>query len=219
MPGDMHTGHDHGPKHEHEWDHGDHSHKIPESFDELRSMALESLLIEKGVIASDDIDKLLHYYVTDIGPMNGAKLVARAWLDPEFKKIALESGVKALEILGIDNPQSDIIIMENKPGLHHVVVCTLCSCYPWALLGLPPVWYKSTAYRARVVMDPRSVLNEFGVELPETTEIRVVDSNAEVRYIVMPERPAGTEGMNEEQLAALVTRDCMVGTGLPAAPK
>jgi nitrile hydratase len=202
-------------EHHHDHDHHDHphhpDHNGPESFEELRTMSIESLLIEKGLISSEDIDKLIQYYVTDIGPMNGARIVARAWIDPEFKQKLLTSGNEALTELGIENLRSELIVMENTPEVHYVVVCTLCSCYPWALLGLPPTWYKSTAYRSRVVVDPRSVLREFGLELEESVEVRVVDSNAEVRYLVLPLRPQGTEHMTEEELASIITRDSMVG--------
>ncbi|MDF9839758.1 MULTISPECIES: nitrile hydratase subunit alpha [unclassified Paenibacillus] len=195
--------HDHGHHHDH-----DHPHTVSDSFEELRTMAIESLLIEKGLISMQEIDELIRYYSTDVGPMHGAKLVAKAWTDPEFKQRLLENGKKAAAEL---NLESELIVLENKPGIHNVVVCTLCSCYPWALLGLPPTWYKSTAYRSRVVIDPRSVLQEFGLELGEDTEIRVWDSNAEVRYLVMPERPPGTEHLSEEELAALISRDSMIG--------
>ncbi|MBP1154497.1 MULTISPECIES: nitrile hydratase subunit alpha [unclassified Paenibacillus] len=196
--------------HHHHHDHN-HPHKLPESFEEMRTMAIESLLIEKGLISTEEVDELIRYFVSDIGPMNGSKVVARAWVDPEFKQKILENGNLAFTELGLKNMQSDLVVLENTPGIHHVVVCTLCSCYPWALLGLPPTWYKSTAYRSRVVIDPRSVLQEFGVELEDSVEIRVVDSNAEVRYLILPERPPGTEHMTEEELTAIITRDAMIG--------
>ncbi|MBP1154113.1 MULTISPECIES: nitrile hydratase subunit alpha [unclassified Paenibacillus] len=204
--------------HHHDHDHQHHHHKHPESFDEVRTMAIESLLIEKGLISAQEVDELIHHYVSDIGPMNGAKVVARAWMDPEFKQRLLQSGHQAAAELGIGQIANELVVLENTSTIHHVVVCTLCSCYPWALLGLPPTWYKSTAYRSRVVIDPRSVLREFGLELDDTVEIRVVDSNAEVRYLILPERPQGTEHMTEAELAALITRDSMIGVTKAAAP-
>ncbi|MBP1154147.1 MULTISPECIES: nitrile hydratase subunit alpha [unclassified Paenibacillus] len=206
-------------EHHHDHDHRHHSHPVSDSYEELRTMALESLLIEKGLITTEEIDKLIHYYVTDIGPMNGAKVVARAWVDPEFKKSLLENGKKAVTGLGLEGPASELIVLENTPDIHNVVVCTLCSCYPWTMLGLPPTWYKSTAYRSRVVIDPQSVLQEFGLELDDSVEIRVWDSNAEIRYLVLPERPKGTEHMNEEELATLVTRDSMIGVTKANTPQ
>lgn len=208
----------------HEHQHHDHDHrhphKLPTLFDEVRTMAIESLLIEKGLISTQEVDELIQHYVSDIGPMNGAKVVARAWVDPEFKQRLLQNGHKAVAELGFgDLLQNELIVLENTPDVHHVVVCTLCSCYPWALLGLPPAWYKSTAYRSRVVIDPRSVIREFGLDLDESVEIRVVDSNAEVRYLVLPERPQGTEHMNEEELAAIVNRDSMIGVSKVEFPK
>lgn len=209
---------DQNHKHHHDHDHH-HHHKLPESFDEARTLALESLLIEKGMISSEEVDKVISHFVSDIGPMYGAKLVARAWVDPEFKQRLLENGNKALAEMGFGSVvesiasavYSDLIVLENTPEIHHVVVCTLCSCYPWNLLGLPPTWYKSTAYRSRVVIDPRSVLREFGLELDESVEIRVMDSNAEIRYLVIPERLEGTENMSKDELAVLITRDSMIG--------
>lgn len=204
--------HDHGYHHDHDHDHDhNHHHQPPESFEEARTTAIESILIEKGLLTSQEVDQIIQQYVTDIGPMHGAKVVARAWMDPDFKQRLLENSKEALAELGFDRLRNDIIVLENTSNIHHVVVCTLCSCYPWDLLGLPPSWYKSTAYRSRVVIDPRSVLQEFGLELDESVEIRVVDSNAEVRYLVLPERPQGTEHLSEEELAALVTRDSMIG--------
>jgi nitrile hydratase len=187
----MTNGHNHTHDHDHPGHHHDHPHTVSDSFEELRTMAIESLLIEKGLLSMHEIDELIRYYSTDVGPMHGAKIVAKAWTDPEFKQRLLENGKKAAAELKLE---SELIVLENKPGIHNVVVCTLCSCYPWALLGLPPTWYKSTAYRSR-----------------EDTEIRVWDSNAEVRYLVMPERPPGTEHLNEEELAALISRDSMIG--------
>lgn len=204
--------HDHH-HHTHDHDHHDHNHahKLSESFEELRTMAIESLLIEKGLISAQEVDELIHHYVTDIGPMNGAKVVARAWVDSEFRQRLLQNGKKAISELGLENMHNELIVLENTPEIHNVVVCTLCSCYPWALLGLPPAWYKSTAYRSRVVIDPRSVIREFGLELDESVEIRVWDSNAEIRYLILPERPEGTDRMNEDELAGIVSRDAMIG--------
>ncbi len=192
-------------------EHHHHHHSLPESFEEARTMAIESLLIEKGLLTSEEVDKIINHHVTEIGPMNGAKVVARAWVDPEFKMRLLQDASQAVVEVGLDKPRNQLVVLENTEKVHHVVVCTLCSCYPWSLLGLPPSWYKSTAYRSRVVIDPRSVLREFGLELEESVEIRVVDSNAEVRYLVLPERPKGTEEMSEEELVNLVTRDSMIG--------
>ena len=182
----------------------------------LRTKALESLLIEKGLLSSDAIDRVVSAYEQDIGPLIGAKIVARAWVDPDFKRRLLEDANEAIAEMGYGG--NDIVVLENAPGVHNVVVCTLCSCYPWAVLGLPPTWYKSPPYRSRMVIEPRKVLGEFGLELDESTEIRVWDSSAEVRYLVLPERPADTEGMSEEELAALVTRDSMIGVGPARRP-
>ncbi len=174
--------------------------------------ALEVLLVEKGLITSERIDELVKIYEDDIGPMRGAQVVAKAWTDPEYKRRLLEDGRAAIaEFEFMDPHGSELVVVETTPDVHHMVVCTLCSCYPWAVLGLPPTWYKSYAYRSRAVREPRSVLKEFGVEVPESMEVRVWDSNSDVRYMVLPERPAGTEGMSEEELAAIVTRDSMIG--------
>ncbi len=174
--------------------------------------ALEVLLVEKGLITSERIDELVSIYEDDIGPMRGAQVVARAWTDPEYKRRLLEDGRAAIaEFEFMDPHGSELVVVETTPDGHHMVVCTLCSCYPWAVLGLPPTWYKSYAYRSRAVREPRSVLKEFGVEVPESMEVRVWDSNSDVRYMVLPERPAGTEAMSEEELAAIVTRDSMIG--------
>jgi nitrile hydratase len=189
----------------------DHDESAPSS-PELRTEALESLLREKGWITSEAIDRIVERYEREIGPMRGAQVVARAWLDPAFKRRLLADGTAAVAELGFDGAQLERLeVKENSPGVHNVVVCTLCSCYPWAVLGLPPVWYKDFAYRSRVVREPRRVLREMGLELDERIEIRVWDSTAEVRYMVLPERPPGTEGMTAEALAALVTRDAMIG--------
>ncbi|MGQ0549683.1 MAG: nitrile hydratase subunit alpha [Armatimonadota bacterium] len=210
--------------HDHDHDHHEHHHSDhegphhPDEFSEaqLRTAALESLLIEKGVLSSDAIDRLVELYEKDIGPMIGAKVVARAWVDPAYKERLLADSKSALAEMGIR--MSNLLVLENTPAVHNTVVCTLCSCYPWAVLGLPPAWYKDFAYRSRIVIEPRAVLREFGLELDESVEIRVWDSSAEQRYLVLPERPPGTEGMAEEDLAALVSRDAMIGVVKVAAP-
>jgi nitrile hydratase len=193
--------------------HEHHRHDEPESDIALRVKALESLLVAKGMIDPQALDMLVDTYENRVGPHIGAKVVARAWVDPAYKRRLLENGSAAVNELGFPpGPEGiNLIVLENTPKVQNVVVCTLCSCYPWGTLGLPPVWYKSTAYRARVVSDPRGVLREFGTELDDDVEIRVWDSSAEVRYLVLPERPAGTEGMSEQELADLVTRDSMIG--------
>jgi len=181
---------------------------------ERRVRALETVMTQKGYIDPAALDVLIDTYQTKVGPRNGARVVARAWVDPAFRERLLRDATAAIAELGYSGRQGEhMIAVANAPGRHNVVVCTLCSCYPWPVLGLPPVWYKSAPYRSRVVRDPRGVLAEFGVTLPASTEIRVWDSTAEVRYLVIPERPAGTEGLSEEALAALVTRDSMIGTG------
>jgi nitrile hydratase len=178
----------------------------------LRTRALESLLIEKGLLTTDIIDEVVQKYEKDVGPLNGAKVVARAWSDPDYKRRLLEDGTAAIAELGFGDAQgSKIVVLENTSSVHHVVVCTLCSCYPWSVLGLPPSWYKSYAYRSRVVREPRAVLREFDLDLPDSVEIRVWDSNSDLRYMVLPERPVGTEDHTEEQLVSLVTRDSMIG--------
>jgi nitrile hydratase len=185
----------------------------------LRAEALESLLLERGLIDTKTIETFIRTYETAVGPMNGAKVVARAWTDPEYKQQLLADGTAAIAALGFKGPQGEhMVVLENTPDVHHVVVCTLCSCYPWPVLGLPPSWYKDPAYRARVVKQPRAVLAEWGTELDPGVEVRVMDSSSEVRYLVLPERPAGTETMSEEELAALVTRDAMVGVTKVPAP-
>ena len=197
----------------------DHSHNEPPSDTAMRVKALETLLTEKGLLDPAAIDALVETYETRIGPRNGAKVVARAWTDPEYKKRLLENGTDAIAELGFSGVQGeDMVVVENTEDVHNIVVCTLCSCYPWPTLGLPPIWFKSAPYRARTVIDPRGVLEEFGVELSEEIEVRVWDSNAELRYLVLPQRPAGTEGMSEEELAGLVSRDSMIGTALADAP-
>lgn len=180
----------------------------------ILTKALESLLIEKGLITSERIDEIVQRYEEDLGPMKGAQVVARAWTDPDYKARLLDDGRKAIAEFGFTDPHgAELVVVENTDDVHHVVVCTLCSCYPWAVLGLPPTWYKSFAYRARAVSEPRTVLKEFGLELPESTEIRVWDSNSDIRYMVLPKRPDGTDGMSAEALANLVTRDSMIGVG------
>jgi nitrile hydratase len=187
---------------------------------ELRVRALETLLTEKGYIDPAALDVLIDAYQTKIGPRNGARVVARAWCDAEFRRWLLTDATAAIASLGLTGRQGEhMVAVENTPQVHNLVVCTLCSCYPWAVLGLPPTWYKSAPYRARAVKDPRGVLKEFGVELPETTQIRIWDSTAEIRYLVLPQRPAGSEDLSEQQLANLVTRDSMIGTGLPGTPQ
>ena len=203
------THHDHG--HEH-----GHHHREPESVLSLRVRALESLLVEKKLVASDAVDHIVSAYEEDIGPHNGAKVVARAWLDPAYKHRLLADGTAAIEELGFGGV--DLKVVENRPGVHNMVVCTLCSCYPHALIGLPPVWYKSFEYRSRAVREPRVVLREFGLDLPESVEIRIWDSSAELRYLVLPERPAGTEGLSEAELAGLVSRDSMIGVAVARPP-
>ena len=200
--------------------HHHHEHTEPPSDLVLRVQALESLLIEKRLVDPAAIDLLIDAYETKIGPRNGAKVVARAWSDPVFKKSLLQEATATIASLGFAGGQGEHMkVVENTPKIHNLVVCTLCSCYPWPVLGLPPVWYKSPAYRARAVADPRGVLKEFGTDLSEGVEIRVWDSTSEVRYLVLPERPVGTEGWSEEQLAALVTRNSMIGVEKARSPK
>jgi nitrile hydratase len=207
----QHLQHHHGHDHHH-----DHSHL---SDIELRVKALESVLVEKGYIDPAAIDVLVETYETKVGPRNGARVVAKAWTDPAFRARLVEDATAAIASLGFVGRQGEhMVAVENTPAEHNMVVCTLCSCYPWPVLGLPPVWYKSAPYRSRAVIDPRGVLAEFGVTLPAETRIRVWDSTAEVRYLVIPMRPEGTEGWTEDALADLVTRDAMIGTGLALAP-
>lgn len=192
----------------------DHEHQAVPSGPALRTKALESLLVEKGLVDPAALDALVDFYENKIGPRNGARVVARAWVDPAYKQRLLSDGAAAIAELGYVGEHGEhLIVVENTPKVHNLVVCTLCSCYPWPILGLPPVWYKSAPYRSRAVIDPRGVLREFGVEVPADTEVRVWDSTAEIRYLVLPERPLGAEKMTEEELAALVTRDSMIGTG------
>jgi nitrile hydratase subunit alpha len=196
-----------------------HDHDAPLSEAQVRVRALESILVAKGYVDPAALDALIDTYETRVGPRNGARVVARAWADATYRHWLQEDATAAISSLGFSGRGGEhMVVVENTPSLHNMVVCTLCSCYPWPVLGLPPVWYKSAPYRARAVSDPRGVLREFGVELPDTTQIRVWDSTAEMRYLVLPMRPAGTEGWTQEQLATLVTRDSMIGTGLPLLP-
>jgi len=191
-------------------------HTEPPSAPALRIKALESLLVEKGLVDPAAVDELIDIFEKRIGPRNGAKVVAHAWADPDYKKRLLADGSKAIAELGFTGLQGeDMVVLENTPKVHNVVVCTLCSCYPWPTLGLPPNWYKAAPYRARIVIEPRKVLAEFGIDVAPDVEVRVWDSNAEIRYMVLPMRPAGTEGWSEEKLAALVSRDSMIGTDVP----
>ena len=211
---------EHEPHHHHDHDH-DHDdddvqehreHGAPLTEVELRVRALESLLVDKGLVDPAALDAIIDTYETKVGPRNGAKIVAHAWVDPDYRRRLLEDGTAAVAEYGFVGRQSEkLVVVENTPEVHNMVVCTLCSCYPWAVLGLPPVWYKSAPYRSRAVIDPRGVLSEMGVSVPADTEVRVWDSTAEIRYLVLPERPAGTEHMTEDELAALVTRDSMIG--------
>jgi nitrile hydratase len=197
----------------------DHPHQAVPSDPALRVKALESLLVEKGLVDRAALDLLVDRFEHQVGPRNGARVIARAWTDPAFRKRLLEDAPSAIAELGYTGGQGEhTLVVENGPKVHNLVVCTLCSCYPWTVLGLPPVWYKSAAYRSRAVIDPRGVLREFGTQVDEDVEVRVWDSTAELRYLVLPERPAGTESLSEEELAALVTRDAMVGVTKVAAP-
>ena len=198
-------------------EHDDHS-ELGEM--DVRVRALQTVLAQKGYIDPAALDVLIDSYQTKIGPRNGARVVARAWVDPAFRDWLLKDATAAIASLGYTGRQGEhMVAVANSDDRHHMVVCTLCSCYPWPVLGLPPTWYKSAPYRSRAVKDPRGVLAEFGVQLPASTTVRVWDSTAEVRYLVIPQRPAGTEGWSEEQLAELVTRDSMIGTGLPRTPE
>jgi nitrile hydratase len=197
-----------------------HEHQTVPSDPALRVKALESLLVEKGLVDRAALDALIDAYEHKIGPRNGARVVARAWSDPAYKQRLLSDADAAIAEMGYGGMQGEhMVVVENSAKVHNLVVCTLCSCYPWPVLGLPPVWYKSAPYRSRAVIDPRGVLKEFGLELPEDVEVCLWDSTAELRYLVLPERPAGTEGMSEEALAALVTRDAMVGVAKVSAAK
>ena len=194
-------------------------HPEPESYAALRTKALESLLIEKGLISTDAVDEIVRTYEQDIGPLNGARVVARAWANPDYRRWLLADGTAAIADMGFKGSEgAQIIVLENTPSVHNMVVCTLCSCYPWPILGLPPTWYKSAAYRSRAVIEPRAVLEEFGLRLGDDVEVRVWDSTAEVRYMVLPERPVGTERLSEAELVPLVSRDAMVGVAKASAP-
>jgi nitrile hydratase len=221
---DQEHSHEHGHGHGHEQgghgtDDPGHPHNAPLSDVQLRVKALESLLTEKGLVDPAALDELIDTYETKVGPRNGARVVAKAWVDPEFKRRLLADATATLADLGyIGRQGEDMVVLENTPKVHNMVVCTLCSCYPWPVLGLPPVWYKSAPYRSRAVLDPRGVLREIGVELPDDVEVRVWDSTAELRYLILPERPPGTERLTEDELAALVTRDAMIGVARVKAP-
>jgi nitrile hydratase len=197
----------------------DHHHPRPVSAVELRARALEALLAERGLVSTDAIDAVVELYERDVGPQNGAKVVARAWVDERYRERLLSTAANdAIAELGFGGAEGDnMVVVANTPAVHNMIVCTLCSCYPWPVLGLPPSWYKSSPYRARAVSEPRAVLREFGLELGDEVEIRVWDSSAEVRYLVLPMRPTGTDGWSEKELAAIVTRDCMIGTAMPSA--
>ena len=198
----------------------DHAHALLPPEPALRVRAIETLLLEKGLVDREAIDAIVDAFSNRIGPQNGAKVVARAWSDPDYRRRLLDDATTAIAELGFSGLQGEhMVAVENTGRVHNIVVCTLCSCYPWPVLGVPPVWYKSADYRARAVRDPRGVLAEFGLELSPETEVRVWDSTAEIRYLVIPERPEGTDGLSEEELAALVTRDSMVGTGRALAPQ
>jgi nitrile hydratase len=207
--GDPHGDHGHG----HDHGHQDHDHQTVPADIALRVKAIESLLVDKGLVDRAALDQIVDAFETKIGPRNGARVVARAWVDPAYKTRLLADAATAMEELGFHRHQGeDIVALENTSKIHNMVVCTLCSCYPWPLLGLPPVWYKSAPYRSRAVIDPRGVLKEFGVDINADVEVRVWDSTSEIRYFVLPERPHGSERLDEEALAALVTRDSMLGT-------
>lgn len=214
------AGHDHLHDHHHDHGHHHHDHEHPRLDElQLRVKALESLLVDKGLVDPAALDEFIDIYETKVGPRNGAKVVARAWTDPAFKAWLMRDASAAIKTFGFEGRQGEhMVVVENTPQVHNVVVCTLCSCYPWPVLGLPPVWYKSSPYRSRAVIDPRGVLADFGTTLPDGVEIKVWDSTAEIRYLVLPQRPAGTDGLPEEALAALVTRNSMIGVETVAAP-
>ncbi len=198
----------------------EHDHTEPPSDIELRVKALESLLVDKGVVDSAAVDAIIDTYEHKVGPQNGKRVVARAWTDPEFRRWLLEDGTAAIESMGFLGTQGDQMrVLENTDEVHNLVVCTLCSCYPWPVLGLPPVWYKSAPYRSQAVVDPRGVLGQFGTELPEGTQLSVWDSTSEMRYLVLPQRPEGTEAWSEEELAELVTRNSMIGVEMARKPE
>ena len=212
VPSSMHSQ-------DHDHDH-DHDHQIVPSDPALRTKALESLLVEKGLVDQAALDALIDTFEHKVGPRNGAKVVARAWIDPNYKARLLSDAASAIAEIGLGKSAvgDHTLVLENTPKIHNLVVCTLCSCYPWSVLGLPPMWYKSTAYRSRAVIDPRGVLREFGLQLDDDVEVRVWDSTAELRYFVLPERPAGSENLSESELAELVTRDAMVGVAKVSMP-
>jgi len=217
MSGEHEHHHDHD--HDHDHDHH-HTNSRPLSDPELRVKALEQILIEKGLVDPAAVDALIETYETRVGPHNGARVVAKAWTDREYKQRLLENGTAAIAELGYSGIQGeDMVVVENTATVHNVLVCTLCSCYPWPTLGLPPVWYKAAPYRSRVIIEPRAVLKEFGLKLADDVEVRVWDSTAELRYMVLPERPPGTEHMSAEELVALVTRDSMIGVARVEPPK
>jgi len=205
--------------HDHHGHHHEHEDGSRFSDTELRVKALESLLVDKGLVEPAALDALIDTYETKVGPRNGAHVVAKAWTDPAYREWLLRDATAAIASLGYTGRQGeDMVVLENTPKVHNLVVCTLCSCYPWPVLGLPPVWYKSAPYRSRAVIDPRGVMKELGLEIGDEVEVRVWDSTSEVRYLVLPERPAGTEGWSEDDLAALVTRDAMIGVAKVARP-
>ena len=205
---------DHSHSHSHSHDHED-AHSLLPSDPELRVKAIESLLLSKGLIDAKTLDELIDTYENKIGPQNGAKVVAKAWVDSDYKKRLLEDATSAIRELSYQGRQGEnMVVVENTPEIHNVIVCTLCSCYPWPVLGIPPTWYKSDEYRSRTVREPRKVLSEFGVKVDDEIQVKVWDSTAELRYLVLPMRPEGTENMNEDELAKLVTRNSMIGTGL-----
>jgi|TARA_B110000037_G_scaffold66690_1_gene81084 nitrile hydratase len=207
--------HSHGHGHGHSHDHED-AHSLLPSDPELRVKAIESLLLSKGLVDAKTLDELIDTYENKIGPQNGAKVVAKAWIDNDYKKRLLADATSAIRELSYQGRQGEnMIVVENTPEIHNIIVCTLCSCYPWPVLGIPPTWYKSDEYRSRTVREPRKVLSEFGVEIDSQVKVKVWDSTAELRYLVLPMRPKGSENMNESELAELVTRNSMIGTGLP----
>lgn len=214
-PKDKDHAHAHAHAHGHDHDHED-AHSLLPSDPELRVKAIESLLLSKGLVDAKTLDELIDTYENKIGPQNGAKVVAKAWIDNDYKKRLLSDATSAIRELSYQGRQGEnMIVVENTPEIHNVIVCTLCSCYPWPVLGIPPTWYKSDEYRSRTVREPRKVLSEFGVEIDSQVKVKVWDSTAELRYLVLPMRPEGSENMNESELAELVTRNSMIGTGLP----
>jgi len=214
-PKDKDHSHGHGHGHGHSHDHED-AHSLLPSDPELRVKAIESLLLSKGLVDAKTLDELIDTYENKIGPQNGAKVVAKAWIDNDYKKRLIADATSAIRELSYQGRQGEnMIVVENTPEIHNIIVCTLCSCYPWPVLGIPPTWYKSDEYRSRTVREPRKVLSEFGVEIDSQVKVKVWDSTAELRYLVLPMRPKGSENMNESELAELVTRNSMIGTGLP----